>query len=128
MHNPREACLRAYLSARAGPGALRLSTAVEVTYDWAAICERVASATGGDPRLELHHRLTAALRGGAAEMQHEEQEFLARTRERISATSAGAGAGAASDAVTRAHRPDAGRPCGPVQVCASSVIVARRIW
>ncbi len=82
VHEPREACLRAYLAARDGADAG--VGAAEPKHDWTTIRNRLASAISGAARLDLRHRLTAALRDGAELMQHEERDLLARARRRLS--------------------------------------------
>ncbi|MGB7757939.1 MAG: hypothetical protein WBL23_17960 [Salinisphaera sp.] len=82
VHEPREACLRAYLAAREGAEAsLRSGQPAD---DWATIRQWLVSATSGAARLDLRHRLTAALRDGAELMQHEERDLLDRARGRLS--------------------------------------------
>ncbi|KEZ78582.1 hypothetical protein [Salinisphaera hydrothermalis] len=83
VHEPREACLRAYLAAQDG-GAPRAGEG-ESAHDWITIRDRLASAMSAAARLELRHRLTAALRDGAELMQSEENDLLAQARCRLSA-------------------------------------------
>ena len=82
VHEPRESCLRAYLAAR--EGAEVRGGIDELSHDWTTIRERLASAIGGTARLDLRHRLTAALRDGVELMEHEESDLLARARRRLS--------------------------------------------
>lgn len=84
VHEPREAFLRDYLAARTS---LQESLAPEDTaHDWPTIHRRLACAANGDERLDIRHRLAAALRDATARMQHEEHGLLACAAQRLSAT------------------------------------------